>query len=93
MKQPVGNIFQGLRSLGGRLGVINDDPVKGPIRFKALFPLVATIPQGIRERRRRIKQIIFGQIPFAQLGRQRGDALAEYRLAQKNYAPGRRWAA
>ncbi len=85
--------LKSLRNLGVRLGIINDDPRKGPVRFKAVYPKSSPMkPQGLRERSRRVRQIIQGILPFTQLGRKREDALGEYRLAQKNYAPGRRWA-
>lgn len=40
-----------------------------------------TLPQGARERRRRIKGILFGTIPFDQMGL---DPLGELDLARKN---------
>jgi hypothetical protein len=64
------------------LGIINDDPRKGPVRYRRVtVQRGETIPQGLRERRRRVKQIIFGQIPFAQLG---GDPLTEFGIAKRN---------
>lgn len=74
-----------LRGLKAQLGIVNDDPTKGPVRFRAVYPtLQATPAQGLRERRRRVKQIVLGTIPAAQLG---GDRLAEYHLAKRNYVP------
>lgn len=67
------------------MGVLNEDPSKGPVRFRALFPPSrGSTPQGRCERLRRVKQIVLGRVPFVQLG---GDPLTEFHLAKKNYQP------
>ncbi len=68
------------------LGSVNDDPRRGPVRLKRLYlSYPATIPQGRRERLRRVKQIVLGRIPFAQLGLKRVNAWEEFQLATKNW--------
>lgn len=68
------------------LAVLNADPKKGAVRYRrVVVGSEPTIPQGNRERQRRIRQIINGQIPFKQLG---GDPLLTYGEALKEYRPG-----
>lgn len=70
------------RGLGARLAQL----AKGGLRV--VYPAaVERRPQGLRERRRRVRQIVLGIIPSQAIGLKREDYLAELQLAKKNYSP------
>lgn len=67
------------RRAGQMLGIVNDDPQKGPRRLRTVHPFSAPkVHDHQRENQRRLKQIAYGRVPFSQL---RGDPFVTYREA------------